>query len=148
VIRRTLGFTHNGQALAPHRVALILDGEQGNGSADKARQVALTEFYEGLVGSPLQSIVEVIAGGRGEPGRHARVRGVSRDAHVDLTASMPELMVRTATVCGSPRVAEMVEHVPEQSQKAGTVQPITTEPSIDLEGGIGVVIHLSKTRKK
>jgi hypothetical protein len=28
------------------------------------------------------------------------------------------------------------------------VQPITTEPSIGLEGGVGVVVHLSKIRKK
>jgi hypothetical protein len=53
VVRRILGVTHSGQALAPHRVALILDGEQGNGSAGKARQVALTELREGMVGSPL-----------------------------------------------------------------------------------------------
>jgi hypothetical protein len=108
-----LGVTHSGQALAPCRVALILDGEQGNGSASKARQVALIELCEGLVGSPLQSVIEIVAGGRGESDRHARVGGVSRDVHVDLTASMPELMIRAATVRGSPRVAETVKHVPE-----------------------------------
>jgi hypothetical protein len=32
--------------------------------------------------------------------------------------------------------------------KTGVVQPVATEPSIGSEGGIGVVIHLSKTRKK
>jgi hypothetical protein len=45
-------------------------------------------------------------------------------------------------------VAKTVEHIPEQGQKAGTVQPVVTEPSIGPEGGIGVVIHLSETRKK
>jgi hypothetical protein len=75
--------------------------------------VALTELCEGLVGSPLQSVIEVIVGGCGKPDRHARVEGVSRDVHVDLTTSMPELMVRAATVRGSSRVAKMVKHIPE-----------------------------------
>jgi hypothetical protein len=75
--------------------------------------VALTELCESLVGSPLQSVVEVIVGGRGEPCRHAWVGGVSRDVYVDLAASMLELMVRAATVHGSPRVAETVKHIPE-----------------------------------
>jgi hypothetical protein len=51
-------------------------------------------------------------------------------------------------VCGGPLVAKTVEHVPEQSQKAKTVQPVTKEPSVSLEGGVGVVVHLSKIRKK
>jgi hypothetical protein len=110
--------------------------------------VALTELREGLVGSPLQSVVEVIASGRGELGHHAQVGSVRRDLHMDLTASTPEFMVRTTTVRGSPHVAEMVEHVLEQGRKARTVQPITREPSVGPEGGVGVVIHLSKTRKK
>jgi hypothetical protein len=113
VVRRALGVTHSGQALAPRRVALVLDGEQGNGSAGKARQVALTELREGLVGNPPQGVVEVIAGGRGEPGRHARVRGLSRDVHMDIAASMPELTVRAARIRRNPRVAEMVKHVLE-----------------------------------
>jgi hypothetical protein len=88
-----LGVAHSDQALAPRRVALILNGEQGNGGARKAQQVALIELCEGLVGNPLQGVIEVVAAGRGEPGRHARVRRVSRDIHVDLTAAPPELMV-------------------------------------------------------
>jgi hypothetical protein len=143
-----LGVTHSGQALAPHRVALVLDGEQGNGGAGKARQVALTELREGLVGSPLQSVIEIVTSSCGEPGHHAWVRGVSQDVHVDLAASTPELIVQSAMVRGSLRVAETVEHVPKQSRKARTVQPIPTKPSIGPEGGIGVVVHLSKTRKK
>jgi hypothetical protein len=143
-----LGVTHNGQALAPRRVALILDREQGNGGAGKARQVALIELCEGLVGSPLQSVVEVITGGRGEPGRHARVGRVRQDVHVDLAASTPKLKVWVTTVRGSPYVAEAVEHVSKQGRKARTVQPITTEPSVRPEGDIGIVIHLSKIRKK
>jgi hypothetical protein len=124
MVRRALGVTYSGQALTPRRVTLVLNGEQGNGGADEARQVALTELRGGLVGSHLQSVIEVIASSRGELGRHARVVGVSRDIHVDLTASTPELTVWAATVRGSPRVAEMVEHVLEQSQKARTVQPV------------------------
>jgi hypothetical protein len=72
---------------------------------------------------------------------------VSRDVHVDLTASTPELTVRAAMVRGSPHVAETVDHVPDQGRKTQTVQPITTEPSVGPEGGIGVVVHLSKTKK-
>jgi hypothetical protein len=49
---------------------------------------------------------------------------------------------------GGPHVAKMVEHIPEQSWKAGMVQPITIEPSVGPDGGVGVVAHLSKTRKK
>jgi hypothetical protein len=107
----------------------------------------LTELYEGLVASPLQGVIEVIVGGRGKLGHHARVGKVSQDVHVDLAASMPELMVWVATLHGSPRVAEMVEHIPEQGRKAGMVQRVTMEPSIGPEGGVGVVIHLSGTRK-
>jgi hypothetical protein len=72
---------------------------------------------------------------------------VSRDVHVDLAASTPELMVRAATVRGSPRVAETVQHVSKQGQKAGMVQPVAPKPSIGPEGGIGAVIHLSETRE-
>jgi hypothetical protein len=73
---------------------------------------------------------------------------VSRDVYVDLAASTSELTVRVATVRGSPRVAETVQHVLEQGQKAGTVQPIAPKPSVGPEGGVGVVVHLSKTREK
>jgi hypothetical protein len=118
VVRRTLGVTHSGQALTPRHVAFILNREQGNGVASKARQVALIELHEDLLGSPLHGVIEVIAGGHGEPGRHARVEWVSRDIHMDLAASIPKLTVQATTVCGSPNVAEMVEHVPEQGQKS------------------------------
>jgi hypothetical protein len=70
--------------------------------------VALTELREGLVGSPLQSVIEVIAPSRGEPSHHGRVEGLSRDVHVDLAAPKPKLMVRMITVRGSPHVANMV----------------------------------------
>jgi hypothetical protein len=53
VVCRTLRVAHSGQARASRRVALVLDREQGIGAVGKARQVALTELYEGLVGSPL-----------------------------------------------------------------------------------------------
>jgi hypothetical protein len=64
------------------------------------------ELREGLVGSPLQGVIEVIAGGRGVPGHHARVGRVSRDVHVDLVAFTLELTVWATTVRGSPRVSE------------------------------------------
>jgi hypothetical protein len=143
-----LGVAHIGQALAPCRGALIWNREQGSGGAGKAQLVALVELREGLVSSSLQGVVEIVAGGHGEPGHHARVGRVSQDIHVDLIASMLELTVRMTTVRGSPRVAEMVKHVPEQGRKAGTVQPVATEPSVGPEGDIGVVIHLPTTRKK
>jgi hypothetical protein len=81
----------------------------------------LTELCESLVDSPLQGVVEVVAGGRCEPGRHARVGRVSRDVHVNLTALTSELTVWVTTVHGSPCVAKTVKHVPEQGWKAGTV---------------------------
>jgi hypothetical protein len=45
-------------------------------------------------------------------------------------------------------MAEAVQHVPEQGEKSGAVQPVTTEPSVGSRGGVGVVIHLLKTREK
>jgi hypothetical protein len=67
---------------------------------------------------------------------------------MDPAASTPELTVWAATVRWSPRVAKVVQHVPEQSGKAGIVQLVATEPSVSMEGGIGVVIHLLKKREK
>jgi hypothetical protein len=110
--------------------------------------VALTKLREGLVGNPLQSVIEVIPSSRGKPSRHGRVGGVSQNVHMDLIAPQLELTIRTATVRGKPRVAEAVQHVPEQGGKPGAVQPITMEPSIGSKGGLGVVIHLSKIREK
>jgi hypothetical protein len=57
-------------------------------------------------------------------------------------------MVWVATVCRNSHVAKAVQYVPEQGGKTGVVQPITTEPSISSECVVGVVVHLSKTRKK
>jgi hypothetical protein len=67
---------------------------------------------------------------------------------MDLAVRQPELMVWAATVCRKPGVDEAVQHIPKQGGKPGVVQPVTTEPSIGSKGGIGVVIHLSKTREK
>jgi hypothetical protein len=150
-----LEVTHGSQVFTPHHVALILDGEQSNGGAGEAWQVALIELREGLMVSPLQSVIEVIAYSRGEPGRHAQVGGMSRDVHVDLAASMPKLVVWAATVRGSPRVAEMVQHIPEQGRKAGTVQHVPEQgqkaamkSSVGPDSGVGLVVHLSKSREK
>jgi hypothetical protein len=73
---------------------------------------------------------------------------VSRNVHMDLAAPQAELMVWAAAVRGKPRIAEAVQHVPEQGGKPGAVQPVATEPSVGSQGGVGVVIHLSKTREK
>jgi hypothetical protein len=73
--------------------------------------VALIELREDLVGSPLQSVVEVIALSRGKPSHHSQVSVVSQNVHMDLAAPQPELTVRMATVCENPYVAKEVQHV-------------------------------------
>jgi hypothetical protein len=110
--------------------------------------VALIELHEGLVGSPFQSVIEVITPSRGKPSHHGRVGGVSRNVHMDLAAPQPELTVWVAVIRRKPRAVEAVQHVPEQGGKPGVVQPIATKPSVGYKGGVGVVIHLSKTREK
>jgi hypothetical protein len=67
---------------------------------------------------------------------------------MDLAVPQSELMVWTAAIRGKPRVAEAVQHVPKQGGKPGAVQPVTTELSVGSKGGVGAVIHLSKTREK
>jgi hypothetical protein len=67
---------------------------------------------------------------------------------MDLAAPQPELTVWAATICGKARVAEAVQHVPKQGRKPGAVQPVKTEPSVGSKGGVGVVVHLLKTREK
>jgi hypothetical protein len=94
-----LGVADGSHMLTPHRVALIPSGEQCNGSVTKDWQVVLTELREGLVDSPLQSVIEVITPSRGKPSRHGRVGGVSRNVHMDLAAPQPELMVRAVVIC-------------------------------------------------
>jgi hypothetical protein len=96
VVGRKLGVINVGHMLTPHHVALIPNGD---GGVTEDRQVVLTELREGLVGNPLQSVVEVVFPSRGEPSRHGRVGGVHQDVHVDLATPKPELMVRTAMVC-------------------------------------------------
>jgi hypothetical protein len=49
MVGRKLGVADGGHALATHRVALIPNGEQGNGGVTEDRQVAFTELREGLV---------------------------------------------------------------------------------------------------
>jgi hypothetical protein len=128
MVGQKLGVADGGHTFTPHRVALVLNGEQGNGGVTENRQVALTELCEGLVGSPLLSVVEVVTLSRGKPSRHGRVGGVSRNVHMDLAVPQPELTVWMAMIHGEPRVAEAVYHVPEQGGKPGAVQPVTTEP--------------------
>jgi hypothetical protein len=98
MVGRKLGVTNGGHALTPHRVALIPNGEQSDGSDTEDQKVALTKLCEGLVGSPLQSVIEVVISSRGKLSRHSRVSGVSRNVHMDLAAPEPKLTVRIAMV--------------------------------------------------
>jgi hypothetical protein len=111
MVGRKLRVANGGHALTPHHVALIPDGEQGNGGVTEDRQVSLTELREGLVGSPLQSVVEVVTPSCGKPSRHSWVGGVSWNVHMDLAVPQPELMVQVALVRGKSHVAEAVQHV-------------------------------------
>jgi hypothetical protein len=61
VVGQKLEVANGGHTLTLHRIALILNGEQGDGGAVEDQQVALTELHEGLMGSPLQSVIEVVA---------------------------------------------------------------------------------------
>jgi hypothetical protein len=66
MVGRKLEAANGSHVLTPYRVALIPNGEQGNGDVAEDRQVALTELCEGLVGSPFQSVIEVISLSRGK----------------------------------------------------------------------------------
>jgi hypothetical protein len=121
MVGQKLGVINGGHALTPHRVALLPDGVQGNGSVTKDWQVALTKLYEGLAGSPLQSVLEVVTLSRGKPIRHGWVGGVSRNVHMYLAVPQPELTVWVAMVHGKPCVAKMVQHVPEHGGKSEAV---------------------------
>jgi hypothetical protein len=79
MVGRKLGVADGGHALTPHHVALIPNSEQGNGGVTENWQVALTKLREGLVGHPLQSVVEVVTSSRGKLSRHGRVGGVRRN---------------------------------------------------------------------
>jgi hypothetical protein len=113
MVGRKLGVADGGHALAPNRVALIPNGEQGKGGVTENWQVVLTKLREGLVGSPLQSVIEVVTPSRGKPSHLGWVGGVSRNVHMDLATPQPKLTVWVATVHRKPRVAEAVQHVPE-----------------------------------
>jgi hypothetical protein len=148
MVGRKLEVANGGHTLTPHRVALILNGEQGENGIIEDWQVALTELHEGLMGSSLQSVIEIVAPSHGEPSRHGQVSGMSRGVHVDLAAPMPELTIRATAVRRSPHVAKAVQHVPEQDGKIEVMQLIATEPSINAEDGVGALVHLSKTKEK
>jgi hypothetical protein len=148
MVGQKLRVTDGGHTLTPQRIALVPNGKQGNGGVAEDWQVALTELHEGLVGSPLQSVIEVVPLSRGKSSCHDRVSGVCRNVHIDLAAPQSELTIQAAMVHGKTHVAKIVQHVPEQGGKLGVVQSVTMEPSIGSMGGIGLVIHPSKIRKK
>jgi hypothetical protein len=108
MVGQNLGAANGGHALTPHYITLILNREQCDGSVIEDRQVVLTELCEGLVDSPLQSVIKVVAPSRGEPSHHGRVGGVSQDVHVDLAVPKLELMVWVTTICRSPCLAKAV----------------------------------------
>jgi hypothetical protein len=108
-----LGVANGGRALTLDSIALVLNWKKGDGGVAEDRQVALTELHEGLVGSSAQSVVEVVTLSHGKPSHHSRVSGVSKNVHIDLAAPQPKLMEWMTTVCGSPRVAKAVQHIPE-----------------------------------
>jgi hypothetical protein len=110
--------------------------------------VALTELREGLVGCPLQNVIEVVTASHGKPSHHGQVGGVSQNVHMDLAAPLPELMVWATAIRGKPRVAEAVQHVLKQGGKPRMVQPVTTEQSVSSKDGVGVVIHLLEIQEK
>jgi hypothetical protein len=84
MVGRELGVADGHHALTPHSVALILNGEQGDGGVAEDQQVALKEPGEVLVGSPLQSVIEVVTLSCGKPSHHGRGGGVSQNVHMDL----------------------------------------------------------------
>jgi hypothetical protein len=84
MVGQKLGVANGGHALTPHHIALILNGKQGDGGVTEDRQVVLTELREGLVGSPLQSVIEVVTPSCGEPSHHGQVSGVCWNVHMDL----------------------------------------------------------------
>jgi hypothetical protein len=49
VVGQKLRVANSGHALTPHCVALIPNGEQGDGGVVEDQQVVLTELREGLV---------------------------------------------------------------------------------------------------
>jgi hypothetical protein len=53
MVGQKLRVANVGYVLTPHRIALVSNGEQGDGSVTEDRQVVLIELREGLVGSPL-----------------------------------------------------------------------------------------------
>jgi hypothetical protein len=123
MVGRKLGVTDGGHTLTPHCVALVPNGKQGNGGVAEDWQVALTELRKGLVGSHLQSVIEVVPLSCGKSSCHDWVSGVSRNVHIDLAVPQPKLTIQAAMVRGKTHVAETVQHVPEQGGKLGRCNP-------------------------
>jgi hypothetical protein len=48
-----LKVASGGHTLTPHRIALVLNGLQGDSGVTEDQQVVLTKLSEGLVSSPL-----------------------------------------------------------------------------------------------
>jgi hypothetical protein len=119
MVGQKLGIADGSHTLTLHRVALVPNREQGNGGVIENQQVALTELREGLVGSPLQSVIEVVTPSRGKPSRHGWVGGVSWNVHMDLAAPKPKLTVQAATVHGKPHVAKTVHTSSPESLQTG-----------------------------
>jgi hypothetical protein len=121
MVGQKLGIANGGHTLTPHRIALILNRERGDDGVIEDQQVVLTELREGLVGSPLQSVIEVVASSRGKPSHHSRVSGVSQNVHMVLAMPQSKLTMWTTTVCGNPCVAKAVQHI---SEKGGKIEAV------------------------
>jgi hypothetical protein len=76
MVGQKLRVANSGHTFTPHHAALIPNREQGDSGVTEDRQVVLTELCESLVGSPLQSVVEVVTPSRGKSSHHGRVGGV------------------------------------------------------------------------
>jgi hypothetical protein len=123
MVGQKLEIINGGYGLTPRHVALVPNGEQSDGGVVEDQQVALIELREGLVGSPLQSVIEVITLSHGKPSHHGWVGGVSWNVHMDPAAPQPELMVRVATVHRKSCVAKSVQHARSKVGNPGRCNP-------------------------
>jgi hypothetical protein len=53
MVGRKLRVTDGSHTLTPHRIVLVPNGKQCDGSVTEDRQVEFIELREGLVGSPI-----------------------------------------------------------------------------------------------
>jgi hypothetical protein len=76
----------------PSLIALVPDGEQGNGSVGGVQKVLLTKHLERLVCYHLQRVAHVMPAVRHGPSHLARLLRVERDVKANLAMPNPELV--------------------------------------------------------